>query len=167
MSMVIKAELPRVLEMAKTMDHAYFDGACEPVNPGGWGGWGFAIFDANGKKLLGQYGVMHPRPGISNNVAEYAAAGAAVKGYRELGRKGPLLLMGDSQLVVCQMRGMWRTNRHKLYYPVYERITQLLEKCAFDIRWHWIPRDKNSIADELSKRGLAEHGVEPTDWSKR
>lgn len=160
-------ELPLVDKLISTHDHAYFDGACEPVNPGGWGGWGFAIFDHRGDKLADDYGVMRPRPGISNNVAEYASAGAAVKRYRDLGRRGPLLLMGDSQLVVMQMRGIWRTRESKLYYPVYERLAALLRTCKFTIHWHWIPRDRNSIADELSKRGLAENGVEPTDWGRR
>lgn len=164
---VAKYELPHVKKMAKSLDHAYFDGACEPVNPGGWCGWGYAVFDANGDKLTDNYGVMRPRPDRSNNVAEYAAAGAAVKGYRETGRKGPLLLMGDSMLVVMQMRGVWRTRESKLYYPVYQRLQRLLRTCSFEIKWHWVPRDMNSIADELSKRGLAEHGIEPTDWSKR
>jgi len=164
---LIKAELPVAKKLIQEHDHAYFDGACEPVNPGGWGGWGFVIYDPTGAKLTDGYGVMRPRPGISNNVAEYAGAGAAVKRYRELGRPGPLVILGDSQLVVMQMRGIWRTRESKLYYPVYERLQALLNTCSFHPQWYWVPRDQNATADELSKKGLVENGIQPTNWGKR
>lgn len=83
---------------------AYVDGAVEPVNPGGTAGWGFTIRDYSGVLLQEGYGRMAPKPEMTNNVAEYVAAGMALKTYRELGRPGPLLIRGDSKLVIMQIR---------------------------------------------------------------
>lgn len=148
-------------------DKGYFDGACEPVNPGGSIGWGFILLDKWGAILKQDHGFVSAKHWTSNNVAEYMAAGAAVKAYKELGREGPLYLHGDSKLVVKQMRLEWNTNESKLYYPVYVRLVELLATCEFKIDWTWIPRKDNSIADELSKKSLVDQGVELTDWSKR
>jgi hypothetical protein len=65
------------------------------------------------------------------------------------------------------MRGEWRANEDKLYYPVYSRLMHMLRTCDFEITWHWVPRDRNTIADRLSKKGLAEHGIQPKNWGKR
>lgn len=142
------------------LDHAYFDGAVEPVNPGGTGGWGFVIYDASGTKIKDDCGVMRARPSMTNNVAEYVAAGAAIKAYRGLGRPGPFLLFGDSKLVVEQMSGRWRAKKGA-YIVVRNRLLALVETCEFEIRWQWIPRDLNTVADQLSKDGLAKMGIRP------
>ena len=134
-------------------DYGYFDGSCEPVNPGGQGGCGFALYEPGGVKLADGHGVMRARPDMTCNVAEYAAAGAAVKRYRELGRSGPLLLMGDSKLVVLQMKEAWRAKRGA-YVPVHHRLKRFLADCPFQVQWEWIPRHINATADELSRRGL-------------
>jgi ribonuclease HI len=137
---------------------AYFDGAVEPVNPGGTGGWGFVLRSRDGKLLREGHGVLKARPTMTNNFAEYVAAGMAVKTYQETGRSGPLLLRGDSKLVVEQMSGRWRV-RSGCYVPVYERLQALLGRCPFEVRWEWVPRHKNAEADGLSKRGLIDVGV--------
>lgn len=143
-----------------THDHAFFDGAVEPVNPGGTGGWGFVIYDASGSKLIDNCGVMRARPSMTNNVAEYAAAGAAIKAYKDTGRPGPFTLFGDSKLVVEQMKGNWQV-RQGAYIEVRNRLVALIETCSFEIHWQWVPRDQNSVADDLSKQGLAKLGIQP------
>ncbi len=95
---------------------------------------------------------------MTNNVAEYTAAGCAVKAYRELGRQGPLLLHGDSKLVVEQMQGNWRV-KGGAYVRVYRRLRELLSEVDFEVRWAWVPRDRNQVADDLSKQALVDAGV--------
>lgn len=141
---------------------AYVDGACEPRNPGGTGGWGFVIRDAAGVLLKEGYGRLNARPDMTNNVAEYCAAGAAVKAYKELGRSGPLLVRGDSQLVVKQMSGEWRV-KQGAYVEIYHRLQRLLTTCDFKVHWEWVPREQNTYADDLSKRALAEIGIRPVE----
>ena len=133
---------------------ANFDGACLPVNPGGTGGWGFVLRDSAGRLLQEGHGVLEASPTMTNNFAEYVAAGMAVKAYYGTGRPGPLLLRGDSKLVVEQMSGRWKV-RSGCYVPVYKRLQAFIAKCPFEVRWQWIPRGSNSEADVLSKRGIS------------
>jgi len=51
---------------------AYFDGACEPVNPGGTASYGAAIYE--NQQLVWKCSQIYGRgEHTSNNVAEYAA----------------------------------------------------------------------------------------------
>ncbi len=53
---------------------AYFDGACEPINPGGTIGFGAVIFDYAGHEIWHASGISRPNDGpqqTSSNVAEY------------------------------------------------------------------------------------------------
>lgn len=140
---------------------AYFDGACDPRNPGGTGSWGFVIYDRAGDrddKIAEGCGIMRARPTMTNNVAEYAAAGAAVKAALDTGRCPELLVCGDSQLVVRQMTGEWSV-KGGAYVPVHDRLVALIERCPFKVYWHWIPREDNGEADALSLRALADVGI--------
>ena len=134
-------------------DIAYFDGSCKPVNPGGWGGWGFVVCDSRGNKVFDGCGAMRPRKDMTNNVAEYAAAGACIKAYKDSGRKGPLLMRGDSKLVVMQMRGEWVIRKGSYVY-IAQRLLELVDTCYFELDWEWIPRKRNTVADELSTKSI-------------
>lgn len=139
---------------------AWCDGACEP-NPGGTGGWGFVIDLPEGGEVSG-YGLMKARPDLSNNVLEYAAVGACIKRWLDLGRMSTLHIHTDSKLVVEQMLGRWKVNSGA-YIPVYERLkNELLPRCPFIVTWCWVPRERNTRADKLSKRALIEAGITPT-----
>lgn len=142
-------------------DYIYFDGACEPRNPGGTGGWGFVIFGKGGERIKDGYGVMRARPDMTNNVAEYAGAGAGLKAYQELGRPGPVIVCGDSKLVIEQMSGRWRIKKGA-YVKVAHRLLALIETCEFQIEWQWVPRNNNADADAMSVKGLKEQGIHRT-----
>ena len=144
---------------------AYFDGACEPRNPGGTGAWGFIIYAEDGTEITSGYGTMRARPTMTNNVAEYAAAGAALKAYQGAGIADDLVLRGDSMLVVMQMSGEWAARRGA-YLPVRQRLLDLVAECTFGIAWEWVRRDKNSVADALSVKGLVELGIKRRNWKK-
>jgi ribonuclease HI len=59
-----------------------------------------------------------------------------------------ILIKGDSQLVVKQMKGEWQVNSatSRKYVP---EIKQLL--VGKDVTFEWIPRDENEEADKLSR----------------
>ena len=132
----------------------YFDGACGPVNPGGTVGWGYTIRDRNGDTIAEDFGSLPPSKDNSNNVAEYLAAAKAVVAYKRLNRPGPLVMKGDSQLVVKQMKGEWSAKQGS-YMPVYRKLLEVLWTCTFPLEWTWIPREQNTHADALSKRALS------------
>jgi ribonuclease HI len=103
---------------------AYFDGACEPINPGGYAAFGAVIF-IDGVQVWKSSTLFVPQKGreeeTSNNVAEYA---------------------GFIAILV----------------PLALQAQKLLEQFP-KIQGEWIPRVKNSIADELSKAELIKAGI--------
>ena len=63
-------------------------------------------------------------------------------------------VLGDSDLVVKIMNKVWRPSQDKLYYPYYSRlysIVRQLRELGVTITFRWIPREENTICDDLSK----------------
>ena len=141
---------------------AYFDGACEPVNPGGTAAYGAAIM-RDGAVIWSCSRLFRPREGheyeTSNNVAEYSGFIAVLE---ELARRGwyeeAVTVYGDSMMVVRQMEGDWRIIQGH-YVPLARKAKRLLRRFP-RVRLEWIPREQNGIADELSKRELKGAGVQ-------
>lgn len=137
---------------------AYFDGLCEPRNPGGYacGGW----FIAPTSEFPGLEGGLRGHryylngPHATNNVAEYRAALDALNAVSGLGYRGSLQLKGDSQLVINQFNGTWRCNKASLQFL----LAELRDAAAqFErVELSWAPRDLNAIADEESRKAYQE-----------
>ncbi len=125
----------------------YFDGACEPRNPGGIGTFGFVIY-RDGNLIKEGYGVIGRGRGITNNVAEYSGLKAAVEWLNEQGIDDDITVKGDSMLVINQMAGRWRikSDTSKRFVP---QIKDLLGDR--DVKYQWIPRENNTEADGLSR----------------
>jgi len=133
---------------------AYFDGLCEPVNPGGVATYGYAIYRAE-KEIASGYGYVSSRmmgQYSSNNIAEYSGALAALKKLKELGAYGPVL-RGDSKLVVKQLRGEYRVRSPHLQ-QLYREALFLVEELKANLEW--VPRELNKRADELSRIAFEE-----------
>ncbi|MBY6035902.1 reverse transcriptase-like protein [Fictibacillus nanhaiensis] len=90
----------------------------------------------------------------SNNEAEYAALWIAARELEELGvQYEEVIIMGDSKVVIEQMKGEW---------PVYEsnlqtwadKIEALFKKHQIDPIYTWIPRNENKVADQLVQQAL-------------
>jgi ribonuclease HI len=145
----------------------YFDGACEPFNPGGTASYGWIIKENN--KILAQEGVIIGRgEGMTNNVGEYHGLIKALEALARLGiEKGKIEIFGDSSLV-CNMVGkIWGWNKKKTKWvphkdaphlrPLLDRVLNLLSDYDFKIKW--VPREQNFEADNLSKRPLIDSGI--------
>lgn len=133
----------------------YFDGACEPVNPGGTGSFGVVIY-INERREGAIRGACGSGRGMTNNVAEYTAL---EKGLRELieykAALGPiesLVIRGDSKLVVNQLTGAWRCN-HDHLRKLRDQCQDLLKELGCKWRTEWVPREQNAEADALSVEG--------------
>jgi ribonuclease HI len=136
---------------------AYFDGACEPINPGGTASYGAVIYEDDEKvwecsEIYGTGKLM------SNNVAEYAALIAVLEWFadHEL-LDAEIIVRGDSKLVIEQMFGSWKI-KSGLYTELAHKARELLTKFA-KIQGEWISRDRNEVADRLSKEALKRAGV--------
>ena len=131
----------------------HFDGACEPKNPGGWATYGWIVRDADNAAVVKTGHGVAWGPGheyATNNMAEYAALGWALKFLADTGWKGELKVYGDSQVVVYQLTGQYDTNAEKLQ-KIRARIMELLEKVGSPWTAHWIKREENEAADALSR----------------
>lgn len=144
------------------MIQVYFDGACEPVNPGGFAAFGLVIRSSVDGELYRASKIFRPVKGkereTSNNVAEYSAFLHALEWLAEHNLQDEeISFFGDSKLVIEQMFGWWRM-RGGFYIPIALKAKKLLKKFTH-ARGQWIPREQNDIADELSKASLIEAGV--------
>lgn len=141
-----------------TKIEAWFDGCCEPRNPGGHAGYGAVVM--RGQDRLWEFsGYIPASPTTSNNVGEYSAFIAILEWLKsqDLNRQ-PIIIRGDSNLVIQQMFGYWRIKKG-FYVPFAQKAKRLLKEFPNAIG-EWIPREKNGLADELSKRELVSRGVE-------
>ena len=132
---------------------AWFDGACEPINPGGTATFGTIIKDTDGTVLSKERGMVGKGEAMSNNVAEYAGVRHVLR-YLASRAPGRATIRGDANLVINQLNGRWGI-REGLYVPIATETRQLLaDLCAlgWQIDFCWIPREQNEECDALSKR---------------
>ena len=128
---------------------AYFDGACEPVNPGGALGWGVVIF--NGSERLFEVADKRPAaPTNTNNVAEYLGF-LTILDWLETSAyfDNRVIIRGDSKLVINQMFGNWRI-KAGAYADFARQAKRRLGRFS-NVSGEWIPREQNTVCDDLSK----------------
>ena len=133
---------------------AYFDGACEPINPGGTMGFG-AVVTENDQITWSASGMIPPNgPGTtSNNLAEYTGLLALLDYFIEAGlADANIEVRGDSKLVIEQMAGRWKIG-DGIYAPSACKARAIAARFT-NLRFQWVPRDQNHLADELSKSEL-------------
>jgi ribonuclease HI len=134
-----------ILEGGGGRAHVYFDGGSRG-NPGPAAiGWVIVTSDgiaAEGSERIGK---------ATNNQAEYEALIRALEAAADIGFE-ELIVKGDSQLIVKQVRGEWDTNDPELREKRV-RARELLrnfEEWSID----HVPREINERADELVNEAL-------------
>ena len=131
---------------------AHFDGACEPKNPGGQ--MGIGAFIQSDDELLMEYSQsVEANSENSNNVAEYMGMLSILhwlvaNGYTQ----DEVLICGDSQLAIKQMKGEYGMHRGR--YITIAKECQALAKHFSNLSFQWVPREENKRADDLSKKSL-------------
>ncbi len=125
----------------------YFDGLCYPKNPGGVAAYGYLV-RRDGELIWQGFGAVGEGRGMTNNVAEYEGLMAAAQWLVDEGIKEKIVIKGDSQLVIKQMKGEYRVNSatSKKYVPEIKRLLT-----GLDISFFWVPREENEEADRLSR----------------
>lgn len=136
----------------------FFDGCCEPTNPGGNAGFGMIIY-CGARMVHEQSGMIEASPQTTNNVAEYAALDLILDWFiaSDLMRE-PIAVFGDSNLVIQQCFGTWKIRGG--HYAEKARQVKAKLKMFTNIHGSWIPREENSVADDLSKAHLRKANVE-------
>lgn len=137
----------------------YFDGATEPINPGGSMGIGCcAMID---KKIIYQHsGFVEAKPENSNNVAEYMALVHILEYLKSAGYDADnTIIYGDSMLVIKQMTGKWKIKEGRYVEHARKSLTLIRQFRKVPL-FFWIPREKNFLADELSKAEMIKNKVQ-------
>jgi ribonuclease HI len=131
----------------------YFDGLCYPVNPGGVAAYGYLV-QRNGDLIHEGWGAVGEGKGMTNNVAEYEALLAALRWLKRTGVQEKIVVKGDSQLVIKQIRGEWQVKSatSKKYVPQIKKLCK-----GLDISFQWVKREDNQEADELSRKAYREY----------
>lgn len=133
----------------------YFDGACEPRNPGGTATGGFLILDGDGSLVYSDARVICSGPEATNNLAEWCALGFGLRAIADgsvvtdCGATS-LAIRGDSQLVINQINGAWRCRDGRMA-RLKNRCAELLGDIGLPWTATWIPREQNERADALSR----------------
>jgi len=140
---------PRRAPAQRQRVRVYSDGASRG-NPGPAGA-GAAILDAETgevvellKRFLGRQ---------TNNVAEYQGAILGLSRARELGVR-EVELVADSQLMIRQLGGQYQVKNPGIR-PLYEQVLGLLKGFA-KVKLVHVPRELNTLADEMSNRAIDE-----------
>ena len=132
----------------------YADGLCEPRNPGGVACYGFVAWRGD-ERIAEGWGVACRGRAATNNVAEYAAAQAALERLLEMGLEGEVVeVRSDSQLLVRQMSGLYAVRSPRIAES-HRALSRLASRFR-GVRWRWVPRVANREADALSRRAYAE-----------
>ena len=132
----------------------YFDGACQNNgSPDAVGGIGWWIGDDRSIIAEGFDYLEASTPPVTNNVAEWKALIAALRWVACL--KGPtsVSVYGDSNLVIMQFNLAWKAKSVTLAALRDEALAIVATMRAKPVA-KWIPREENTIADELSNRGI-------------
>jgi ribonuclease HI len=132
----------------------YIDGLIS-INPGGIATYSFIIYK-NGNKIFEKYDVIEKELSMSNNYAEYYALYSSLKFLLENNMNNEeIIIKSDSQLLVNQMKGLWKAHKGS-YYSLYLKTKELLKEFS-NIKFIWIPREENEEADRLSKKAYEEY----------
>ncbi len=141
----------------------FFDGASK-LNPG-QAGCGWVIKGEKGEKEEKE-GYLYCGDSKTNNEAEYTALLNALidlETYLIMTTETDknILVMGDSNLVIQQVKGLWKINAENLK-PIYNEIQKKKEnfkKEGYKIEFMYIPREQNKHADRLSNDAIKAHNA--------
>ena len=149
------------------MIEVYFDGLCQPINPGGISCYAF-IVKSDGRIIHSDYGVA-AKPfseESTNNVAEYTALAKALQWLLANNFNSKKVeIKSDSQLVVNQLTGDYKVKARRIL-PLFKQVLFLKTKFQ-DIQIKWIPRDKNREADSLTKKAYNKAFLENPEYLDR
>jgi ribonuclease HI len=130
------------------MIEVYTDGRAEP-NPG-LGTYGYVIYEDR-RRIKSDHGLAGRD--VTNNYAEYFCLVKALR-HLDARRDEEITVFSDSTLLVNQMSGKWRFKKGT-YSEKYLEAKELVSGFA-RLKFVWIPREKNSEADELTNIAFAQ-----------
>jgi probable phosphoglycerate mutase len=129
-------------------------------NPGP-AGYGAVVRDAASGAVAAEVAEAIGR--ATNNVAEYRGLVAGLRAAADLGATSVEVRM-DSKLVVEQMTGRWKV-KHPDLRPLATEAMRLVRRIG-DVRFTWVPRERNAVADRLANEAMDDAAAGRT-WTPR
>ncbi len=125
------------------------DGACAG-NPGPMG-IGVALIDAGTNNVIETHAsdIGHG----TNNIAEYTAVITGLEMLCAYPEVKHATVRSDSQLVIKQLNGEYRI-KNKNMQDLAEQVRNVLAELDIPVKFEWVPRDKNPIADALASSAI-------------
>jgi ribonuclease HI len=126
---------------------AYFDGGVFPKNPGGF--MAYAVIIWKDDYILHRYSKLYqPNPTNSNNLSEYLSFRHILQYLiNNHLQDEPIIIYGDSQLVIEQMWGSWKIGEGS-YIREALHCKSLLPRFS-KISGKWISSDRNKITHKM------------------
>ena len=129
------------------MIRLYFDGSKVP----GKAGCGYVV-KRNHQTITEGFKSL---PNTTSNVAEYAGIIYGLNiAAAQLSRGEELKILGDSQLVINQIKGLYRVKAEHLkpWCALAKQRIEALKQAGHEVTLEWIRRSKNSHADTLASK---------------
>lgn len=129
-------------------------------------GW---LIQKDGEIIARGHGAVARGSDATSNVAEYLALIEGLDALLDLGLKDePVLISGDSKVVIDQMRGVSQVNAPSMK-PLHRRAQRLVSYLT-EYEWAWTPRKNNRLADALTRLAVKQmrldmHEYQSTLWA--
>jgi len=131
----------------------YFDGGSR-MNPGE-AGCGYVVYNEREEEIMHGYVYLGK---TTNNVAEYNGLVSGLTHVSNLSFRS-LLVRGDSQLVIMQMKGRWKI-RNAALKALHGRAKAAESKLS-NVRYEYIQRHLNKRADALANVAMTTQSTVP------
>src|SRR5207245_1805051 len=120
------------------MLRVFFDGLCEPENPGGVACYGFVVYEelsVGEVRIFEHCGVAaEPGPDSTHNVAEYTGLIKSIEWVSANQTDRGLEILGDSQLVIRQLTGEYKVRSPRVL-TFYQTAVSILEGFRWTAKW--------------------------------
>lgn len=141
----------------------YFGGSCVPINPGGVMGIGGYITDEYDNWIFSYSDWVDTHPSNTNNKAEVFSAYMGLSwlfdNYKDNLENISVVIYGDSAIVCKKMNKKVNTFTGE-YSKIAENLFFLAKNSFKDVKFVWIPREENEIANELSIQTLCQNNLD-------
>lgn len=116
-------------------------------NPGTTASWAYGVYKDK-KEIHSEAGILKGE--LTNNIAEFTGVLKALQ-WVTAQKLDNIVVKGDSQLVIEQLKGNYKTRSRTSKRFVPEIMALIKNK---DVEFMWIPRDKNKKADWLCRKAV-------------
>lgn len=134
---------------------ARFDGACQPINPGGHAACA-CLIERDGVEVYRKSEYIGHGDGMTNNVAEYRGLLLILNWFNSQPNNERIHIIGDSQIVIRRMSGKARKPSTGVCSAVSLECLNAAVLHRFSISYEWQRREHNDECDAMCQLEIDE-----------